>query len=165
LKFPTREVVVPRDSEKLTERRRVIEEILHRETVASQAQLQRRLARLGFAVTQSSVSRDLKEMGVVRMDGRYVRADELGGGRVVTTLDEVTAFVTQVMPAGPYLLVVKTPPGLAASVALAIDRAAWPEVVGTVAGDDTLFLATSGRRQQGRVEARLAGLHGGIRHA
>ena len=66
--------------------------------------------------------------------------------------------------AGPHLLVVKTPPGIAPLVALDLDRENWPEVVGTVAGDDTFFVATAGRRQQARVEARLGALAKAERH-
>jgi transcriptional regulator of arginine metabolism len=57
-------------------------------------------------------------------------------------------------------VVVKTQVGAAAPVAIAIDRAAWPEVVGTVAGDDTLFIATTGLRARKRLLARLARLMG-----
>jgi transcriptional regulator of arginine metabolism len=148
------------------QRRAVIEEILRREAIHNQLELVARLTERGLAVTQSSVSRDLHEIGAVRVEGRYLPPDALGAGEPhAAELADVAGFVQGMAAAGPYLLVVKTPPGIAPLVALAIDRAAWPEVAGTVAGDDTFFVATAGRRQQARVEARLAGLVKGAVHA
>ena len=148
------------------QRRAVIEEILRREAIHNQLELVARLTERGLAVTQSSVSRDLHEIGAVRVEGRYLPPDALGAGEPhPAELVDVAGFVQGMAAAGPYLLVVKTPPGIAPLVALAIDRAAWPEVAGTVAGDDTFFVATAGRRQQARVEARLAGLVKGAVHA
>jgi transcriptional regulator of arginine metabolism len=161
---------VPRNGENWRERQDAIRAILDAEAVESQEQLVRRLRRRGFRVTQSSVSRDLAELGVAKVDGRYVALARLaesvapggpGGGAAVAPrgrLAEVAAFVDGVAAAGPHLLVVKTPPGAASPVGIAIDAARWPEVVGTVAGDDTLFIATPGRAAQARVEARLAQL-------
>lgn len=68
------------------------------------------------------------------------------------------AAIQEVQPAGPNVLVVRTPPGSASAVGLAIDAAHWPDVVGTVAGDDTLFVATANRTGQSRVAARLLGM-------
>ena len=82
-----------------------------------------------------------------------------------SALAEVASYVVSVAAAGPHLLVVKTPPGIAPLVALDLDREEWPEVVGTVAGDDTFFVATAGRIQQARIEARLGALTRGERHA
>ncbi len=95
-------------------------------------------------------------MGAVRVEGRYLPASALPGHEPHSPeLRRVANFILDMKPAGPNLLAVKTPPGLASSVALAIDRAGWAEVAGTVAGDDTFFLATPGHRQQKLVEARL----------
>ena len=140
-------------------RRRVIEEILRRLEIRTQHDLLKQLKGKSIRVTQSSVSRDLKEMGVVRVDGRYLPASALTDPEVRSPeLEKVSPFILEISGAGPNLLVVKTPPGLAASVALAIDHAEWREVSGTVAGDDTLFLATAGRRQQKLVLARLSAI-------
>ncbi len=150
---------MPNRVESWQKRQAVIEELLHHQEVHSQAELVGLLTARGFSVTQSSVSRDLQEIGAVRVNGRYLAGDALGAtAPAAPELAEAVAFVKGVAAAGPYLLVVKTPPGIAALVALAIDRAAWPEVVGTLAGDDTFFTATAGRRQQARVEAKLAAL-------
>lgn len=161
---------MPRSGENWRERQEAIRAILDAEAVESQEQLVRRLKRRGFRVTQSSVSRDLAELGAAKVEGRYVALERLAGavapgGPSVTgvaaaadRLAEVASFVEAVAPAGPHLLVVRTPPGAASPVGIAIDAARWPEVVGTVAGDDTLFIALPGRAAQARVEARLARL-------
>jgi len=158
---------VPRSGENWRERQQAIRAILDAEAVESQEQLVRRLRRRGFRVTQSSVSRDLAELGVAKVDGRYVAlarlAESAAAGRSgaagpADRLAEVASFVDGIAAAGPHLLVVRTPPGAASPVGIAIDAARWPEVVGTVAGDDTLFVATTGRAAQARVEARLAQL-------
>jgi transcriptional regulator of arginine metabolism len=70
-----------------------------------------------------------------------------------------------VEPAGPNLVVLKTPPGAASQVAIAIDGEAWQEVVGTIAGDDTVFIATRGRSQQARLETLLKQVMGEVIHA
>ena len=150
---------MPMRSENWQHRRAVIEEILRTQRVGNQLQLVDRLRERGFAVTQSSVSRDLQEIGALRVSGRYLVPAALGANDAPgSELAEVAGYVVSVAAAGPHLLVVKTPPGIAALVALDLDREKWPEVVGTVAGDDTFFVATAGRNQQARVEARLGAL-------
>lgn len=145
------------------ERREAIREIVARQAVRSQTELVRLLGRKGFTVTQSCVSRDLEELKVVKVDGRYVELTALAAAAPAgDELALAAPFVRAVRPAGPHLLVVLTPPGRAPAVALAIDHARWPEVVGTVAGDDTVMVATTGRREQARVVARLEQLAGRI---
>ncbi len=157
---------MPSRAESWQQRRSVIEEILRSEAIHNQTDLVERLTARGFAVTQSSVSRDLQEIGAVRVEGRYVPPDQLRGERPAgARLAEVAGFVLSIAPAGPNLLVGKTAPGVAAVVALALDRAEWPEVVGTIAGDDTFLIALAGRRQQARVEAKLAALTKGTARA
>jgi transcriptional regulator of arginine metabolism len=106
-------------------------------------------------VTQSSISRDLKALRVVKVRGRYVTSSSL---TPQSAIESLPGRIRRVAAAGPYLLVVNTPPGQASAIAVAIDRHDWPEIVGTVAGDDTLLIATRGRSDQCVVEARLASL-------
>lgn len=144
---------------KSQERRALIREILGAEVIGTQRELVRRLRERGVAATQSSVSRDVRELGLVRVGGRWVLAEASRlPERHTPRLLQVAGYITEVAPAGPYVVVVKTPAGLAASVALALDEARWAEVVGTVAGDDTFFIAVPGRQQQARVLGRLAAL-------
>src|SRR5690606_7530094 len=106
------------------------------------ADLVRLLRKEGHAVTQSSVSRDLRDLGVLKASGRYVLPpDEIV--RVNGDFDALTRFVREIRTAGASLTIVKTTIGAAQSVAVAIDRAEWPEVAGTISGDDTIFIATA----------------------
>jgi transcriptional regulator of arginine metabolism len=135
-------------------RRQAIVRILREQPVARQAELVRLLKKQGHDATQSSVSRDLKELGVGKMGDRYI----LPPADHAPTHDEfapLTGFVREVRAAGTTITVVRTTTGSAQSVALAVDRAAWPEVVGTISGDDTIFVATSGAREQHKLIERL----------
>lgn len=138
-------------------RRALIREILESETVGSQQELLDALAKREVRVNQSSVSRDLQEMRVVKVHGRYMLGEPFEPD-ADDDLREMAGSVRHFRPAGSNLLVVHTRPGQASGIGLAIDRSTWPEVLGTVAGDDTLFIATAGRREQLALEARLSQL-------
>ncbi|HVR98643.1 MAG TPA: arginine repressor [Thermoanaerobaculia bacterium] len=146
---------MPRDLEARERRREVILEILREgKPVSNQIELAKLLKERGFEATQSSVSRDLRDLGVVRVKGRYVLT-------TWTAVDEVQfqiaiSFIREMNPAGPHLLVVSTLPGTAQIVASAIDGTGWDDVVGTVAGDATLFIATATVRGQKRVLQQLS---------
>ncbi|MBK8230596.1 MAG: hypothetical protein IPK72_08445 [Candidatus Eisenbacteria bacterium] len=147
------------------ERQEAIRKVLRTRKVRSQEDLRKRLAAAGFETTQSSLSRDLAEMRAVKLDGRYQLAEDQaeatasGGKR--GAVGRIRGLVRSVKPAGPHLLVVRTSAGAAQLVAQALDQAAWPEVVGTVAGDDTIFIACGGRHDQAALETRLEQLLGG----
>jgi len=128
------------------DRRETLRQIIRKGEVGRQVELVRLLKRAGFAVTQSSVSRDLRDLGVAKVGDRYVLPEEASAP--VADLRAVSSFVQEAIPAGPHLTVVRTTIGSAQSVALAIDRARWPEVVGTISGDDTIFIATTSARTQ-----------------
>jgi transcriptional regulator of arginine metabolism len=136
------------------ERREAIMRILREGQVRRQHDLVRLLKRAGHAVTQSSISRDLRDLGVLKAGGRYVLpAEEVAGthGDFAT----LARFVRQLRPAGATITVLRTTIGAAQSVAVAIDRAAWPEVAGTLSGDDTIFIATANVRAQEKLIERL----------
>lgn len=128
------------------DRREALKRIIRDGAVGRQAELVRLLKRAGYPVTQSSVSRDLRDLGVAKLGDRYVLPED--AATPVAGLATVAAFVQDALPAGPHLTVVRTTIGSAQSVALAIDRARWPEVVGTISGDDTIFIATASERAQ-----------------
>lgn len=136
-------------------RREALRRILRESPVRRQADLVRLLRAEGFEVTQSSISRDLRELGVAKMGDRYLLPEDTNVGSGDAGLAAVAGFVQQIRAAGPSLTVVRTAIGAAQSVALAIDRARWPEVVGTISGDDTLFIATEGVLEQRTVTDRL----------
>lgn len=134
-------------------RREALRGILRASPSRRQADLVRELKALGFVVTQSSVSRDLRELGVARIGDRYVLAEDASPG--ATPFGVLAGFVREVLTAGPNLTVVKTTVGTAQSVAVAIDRDRWPEVVGTISGDDTIFIASDDQQAQQRLVLRL----------
>jgi transcriptional regulator of arginine metabolism len=136
------------------ERRGAIVRLLRNGVVRKQTDLVQLLRRDGHEATQSSVSRDLRDLGVLKASGRYVMPpDEIT--RANGDFGTLTQFVRQVRTAGPSLLVVRTTIGAAQSVAVAIDKAEWSEVVGTLSGDDTIFIATENRGAQSQLIARL----------
>ena|ERR1700729_2600384 len=136
------------------QRRSAIVHILRDGVVRKQADLVRLLKKAGHVVNQSSVSRDLRDLGVLKASGRYVLpADEVT--RANGDFGTLTQFVRGLRSAGPSLTVVRTTIGAAQSVAVAIDKAQWPEVAGTISGDDTIFIATADLRAQQELIARL----------
>lgn len=144
---------MPYDHETREARHQAILEILEGARITSQSELVERLRARDIAVTQSSVSRDLRDLGVGWVGGRYA----LPGDAVERdpAFTQVAGFLRGWKCAGPNLTVVFTQIGMAQSVALAIDLGGWPEVVGTVAGDDTLFVATTTGRDQNSLLRRL----------
>jgi transcriptional regulator of arginine metabolism len=137
-------------------RRTQILELLHREKVATQGELRRKLARRGIHVTQATVSRDIEELGLVKTRDGY----SVPGALAAASLPQpslpvlLKEFMREVKPAAN-LVVVKTYPGNAHTVAVALDASAWPEIVGTVAGDDTILIATPGGPEAARVTKKL----------
>jgi transcriptional regulator of arginine metabolism len=141
------------------ERREAIVRILREGLVGKQQDLVRLLKRAGHEATQSSISRDLRDLGVLKASGRYVLPpDEVT--RANGDFGTLTQFVRALRRAGPAITVVRTTIGAAQSVAVAIDKAEWPEVAGTISGDDTIFIATANQRAQDALVARLGALFG-----
>ena len=129
------------------QRQRMIADWLRDQKVGSQEELVARLSLSGIAATQATVSRDLLELGAVKLkrEGsiRYVMPDQVEPGHAAAKLDRLLMeWVDAIIPAGN-LIVLKTPPGSANLVANALDSAGLHEVAGTLAGDDTIFVAIS----------------------
>ncbi len=123
-------------------RRRKLRELVARRSIATQAELVRALRAEGIECTQASVSRDIAALGLSKRGGFYVLPLAAAPGG----FDRRTAGrILSIRNAGENLLVLQTLPGEAAIVAINIDAARWPFVAGTVAGDDTLFVACDGR--------------------
>jgi transcriptional regulator of arginine metabolism len=139
------------------ERRGAIVRILREGMVRKQEDLVRLLKKAGHEVTQSSISRDLRDLGVLKASGRYVLpADEIT--RANGDFGTLAQFVRGLRRAGSSLTVLRTTIGAAQSVAVAIDKAEWPEVAGTLSGDDTIFIATANARAQEALVGRLRAL-------
>lgn len=140
-------------------RRNQILELLRTERVATQAELARRLSRRGIRVTQATISRDIEELGLVKTREGYRLPDAAETIPSSQPALEVVLkeFVREVHTAAN-LAIVKTTPGNAHSVGVAIDAAGWPEIVGTVAGDDTIFIAARRARDATRARKKLLDL-------
>lgn len=132
-------------------------ELVGRESLLKQEHLRRRLAQLGIHVTQATLSRDLKELGMLKTPHGYAlppAAAEPGALPPHSLPHLLREFVRDVRPA-LNLLVLKTGPGSAQPVAAALDSQQWSEVVGTVAGDDTILIITPTRKACRDVGARI----------
>ena len=134
-------------------RQDAIRKLLKAGPAHTQQSVVRALQALGLDATQSSVSRDLREIGAIKTGAGYeLPTDELNGDEEVA---QVSGLLRSLSPAGPNLLVIKTAIGAAQRVALALDRCNWPEIVGNVGGDDTVFTATIGAAGQRLLLARI----------
>ena len=155
-----------------TGRQRRVVELLSRHEVRSQGELLTLLAEDGIEVTQATLSRDLEELGAVRIrdsDGSLVYAVPAEGGdrrpqlapqpaanaaRRARVAEELLVSAE----ASANLVILRTPPGAAQFLASAVDRAALPDVIGTIAGDDTVLLITRDPSGGDAVAARLLDL-------
>ncbi|MEA2560920.1 MAG: transcriptional regulator of arginine metabolism [Acidobacteriota bacterium] len=120
-------------------RRKMIVEILADKPMKRQVEIVRSLRKLGFKVTPSSVSRDLRDLGIVRKEGFYRLPASMGDESSINRMED---FIRDTSTAGPYTIVINTESGTAKAVAAGIKGAAWPETRGILAEDDTIFLAT-----------------------
>ena len=133
----------------LTEKRRsLLGEILDRREPATQAELITALRERGVPATQPSVSRDLRALGAVKQGGRYLLPEP----DAVTPLESLSGLLRGIQAAGANLVVIACEPGAASAIARALDDRQLPGVVGTLAGDDTVFVAVSRRSDGRRVE-------------
>ena len=134
-------------------RRDALRQLLTTGPAQTQSLLVTALEGQGFAATQSSVSRDLRELGAIKTANGY----ELPANKNAD--DDAFAGVAGLLrgtrAAGANLLVVQTAIGAAQRVALAFDRCDWPEIVGTIAGDDTIFVATDSAIAQKNLINRI----------
>jgi transcriptional regulator of arginine metabolism len=120
-------------------RHQTILAIISEKQIATQQELAEQLSKQGFAATQSSVSRDIVKLGLTKVDGFYIAPeDAVSAGGQITSVDT----------AGDNIIVVKTEVGQAQPAAVKIDRASLSEIVGTVAGDDTILIAVKNAAAQ-----------------
>ena len=121
------------------ERQQKVLSLIRAKPVSKQEELRAMLERAGIPTTQSSLSRDLEELGVVKHHGVYTLAQTNGApARGLVSLDQ----------AGECLVIARTEPGRASAVAVDIDAAAIGEIVGTIAGEDTIFIAVREAKAQ-----------------
>lgn len=140
-------------------RQAAILDLLDREPLHSQEQLRRRLRQRGFDTTQATISRDIEELGLVKRagDGVYQRPDVVAQSpeTALSALEHAAAEFLRTIDRVQQLVVVRTGPGQAQTLAIALDRAQLPEVVGTVGGDDTILIVARGARAAAALAKRL----------
>ena len=142
-----------------TARQKAILELANAGPLGSQDELQRALSRRGFKVGQATLSRDIHELRLVKSSDGYALPE--GGTASEAALPSasrlVREFVLDVRPA-QNLLVVKTSVGSAQPVAAALDGENWPEVLGSVAGDDTILLVAPDNKAAAKLALRIRGM-------
>lgn len=133
------------------QRQAAILELVGREAIHSQEQLRRRLRAQGFDVTQATLSRDIRGLGLVKRaaDNAYQRsqAEVVAPPNASVALQRALSEYASSVDRVQQLVIVRTGPGQAQPLALAIDRARLPEVVGTLAGDDTILVISRDARR------------------
>ena len=142
-------------------RHRQIRDIVERQPIRTQHELAAALRERGFRVTQATVSRDIGELGLVKAnhDGGTTYELPLGTGDAEASPEQRLRDLIGGLPldirAAGLLLVIRAVPGSAHAIAAALDRCRWPEVAGSLAGDDTLFVAFADEVALRRIEDRL----------
>jgi transcriptional regulator of arginine metabolism len=147
-----------------TQRHAAILKIVRRDRVGSQEQLRELLVAEGFDVTQATLSRDIRELGLAKVSapdgGSHYSPPAEGAAGVRPHLEQLLpTMLVSADGVGP-LLVLKTATGAAQALALALDGAGWAEIIGTIAGDDAILVIARGERARRAVQTRLKELAG-----
>lgn len=140
-------------------RQRAIAEVIRSNALSSQEELAERLGALGFSATQATISRDLEQLGAVkvRRDGQLSYALPAVSGGPGPRLASVVRDWVRSVDTAANLVVIKTPPGSAHLIGVALDNTEIPEIVGTICGDDTIFVACRGAPEAAALTAKLRG--------
>jgi transcriptional regulator of arginine metabolism len=147
-------------------RQRAIRDLVDQRPIRTQQELAAALRERGFRTTQATISRDVAELGLIKrgregiqayaLPPRLVEAETSGEDRLRKLVSDLPVEVRE---AG-LLVILRTLPGSAHAIAAALDRARWPEVAGSIAGDDTVFVACPDRRSVQQVRRRFQELAG-----
>lgn len=155
-----------RMSELKERRQQAVADLIREHALASQEEVAARLAGLGFEVTQATVSRDLEQLGAVkvRRDGRisYALPDQIpANGGSPSRLASVLRDWVRSVDVAATIVVLRTPPGSAHLVGVALDESALLEIVGTICGDDTIFAACRSGADAETLATKLRALAAG----
>jgi transcriptional regulator of arginine metabolism len=144
-----------------TTRQRAILSLIANRPVRSQDELAGLLAEQGYETTQATISRDIRELGLVKVplrdgNGTHFKYVEPNAGPVFTSrLHRIVAELVRSVDGSANMIVLRTSPGSAMMVASAIDEAAWPEIIGTIGGDDTVLTILKDAAQRPVVKQRF----------
>ncbi len=131
--------------------------LISRYQIHTQEDIAQKLAALGVAATQVTLSRDIRELGLAKTKLGYQHLADTSpsGPNLATVLAEYLLDIREAQ----HLLVLKTSPGHASTLAAALDRAAWPELIGTIAGDDTVLAIAPNTPTARKLKRKLLGLN------
>ncbi|MFN8583469.1 MAG: hypothetical protein U0163_21145 [Gemmatimonadaceae bacterium] len=132
-------------------RKEAVLNLIRSRSIGSQRELVQTMRQAGLETTQASISRDIRELGLVKIGGSYQALSDIHEPQKATPPDPVLELIISFEPVGANLIVIRTTTGSANSVAVRLDREHRKEVAGTLAGDDTIFIAVRSRSDQGRV--------------
>jgi transcriptional regulator of arginine metabolism len=148
-------------------RQRAILTLVATRPIHSQDELVSQLERQGFDVTQATVSRDIRELGLAKVPIKSEEGDEIfkyvvpsAAANYVSRLHRAVAELVKSIEGSVNLIVLRTPPGSAMMVAMAIDEAAWPEILGCIGGDDTILVIVRSPDEMPHVQQRFFDLKG-----
>lgn len=136
-------------------RQRTIFEVIRQEVVPNQQQLQKKLRQSGIVVTQATLSRDIKELGLVKGPRGYQEPQTGGQSASEEHLDHLLREFLEDIQTSGNLVLLKTQPGCAQTVAVALDRVHWKELAGTLAGDDTILMVIAEGYRSAEVKRRI----------
>jgi transcriptional regulator of arginine metabolism len=139
-------------------RQQTILELAHEGPLPNQQELCKVLGRRGFQVTQATLSRDINELRLVKTPEGYVLPNGDAPAEPMPAVSRVLREFVREIRRAQNLLVIKTIPGSAQPVAVAIDAEGWDEVVGTVAGDDTILVISGNNKKARQLQTRLEGM-------
>lgn len=142
-----------------------IQELITKENIHTQEELAEKLRLAGFDVTQATVSRDIKEMGLIKVpssdnDYRYAIPGEAHPTNLIERLKRTLRETVVSINDSENLVLIRTIPGNAHALASLIDNSNWQEIIGTVAGDDTILLVIKPKEATSLIQARLVDLMG-----
>ncbi len=139
-------------------RQQVILELAHDGPLPNQQELCKVLARRGFQVTQATLSRDINELRLLKTPEGYILPNGDAPAEPMPAVSRVVREFVREIRRAQNLLVIKTIPGSAQPVAVAIDAEGWENVVGTVAGDDTILIISGNNKKARQLQTRLEGM-------
>jgi len=143
-----------------TYRQAQILKLIRTQPIRTQEELSAALGKMGFEVTQVTLSRDIRELGLVKGSQGYQEAAPTAApaGEHSNALRRVVEETVRDVRTAQNLVIIRTSAGNSAPLAYALDREGWPEIVGTIAGEDTVFVAAPDARQAQRIREKLLAL-------
>ena len=126
-------------------RQKMIQKIIEKEEISTQFELAERLKKQGFNVTQATVSRDIKEIGLIKIPiegnlSKYSMPVNMSVGNIAERMRRMFMDNAVSVNSAENIIIIKTLPGTAQGLAACLDQSSWPEIIGTIAGDDTILL-------------------------